>query len=409
MVYNYFMRVNFVNLGCPKNLVDSEYMIGCLEDVELSSYHKADCVIINTCGFIEQAKRESINEILKAVNSGKKVFVTGCMVYRYKEILKKEIPEAVFFDDIKTLRQFKFKDTPFRSLITKYYAYLKIAEGCNRKCSFCAIPMIRGKHTSKSIDELVDEAKYLKDNGIKELIIISQDTLYYGEDNSFKEIIRLLEALEKLDFNWIRLMYLYPNAITKDLIDLVDSAKSVLPYFDIPLQHISDKILKSMRRGYTKYDIYKLLENILGMRNKTPILRTSFIVGYPGESQEDFREIIDFVKEGYFYYIGTFKYSHEEGTYAYALEDKVSEEEKENRFSELFNISQEILEKKNKTYIGKNIEILIEDKAQARAYFQAPDIDGICVLSDDIPKNLVGNVTKANVVGIIGPDILVQI
>lgn len=400
------MKVNFVNLGCPKNLVDSEYLMGSIDNIELSSYHKADCIIINTCSFIDQAKKESINEILKAVNTGKKVFVTGCMVYRYKDILQNEIPEAVFFEDIKSLDAFNIKDIPIRNITTKYYAYLKIAEGCNRKCSFCAIPSIRGFHRSKTMQELIDEAKYLKDKGIKELIIVSQDTLYYNEDNTFKSIVKLLESIDKIGFDFVRIMYLYPNAITDELLDFIDNS-NILPYFDIPLQHISDNILKSMRRGYKKTDVYKLLEKIYNMK-KHPTLRTSFIVGYPEENTKDFEELLDFIEQKHFHYVGVFKYSHEEGTYAYNLEDKIKEEEKQRRFSEVFNISQDIAYEKNMYYMDKEIDIIIESKDKGRAYFQAPDIDGISIIENP-SKKLVGSIVKAKVQGVLGTDLLVSV
>ncbi|MFP3159034.1 MAG: MiaB/RimO family radical SAM methylthiotransferase [Hydrogenobaculum sp.] len=401
------MKINFINLGCPKNLVDSENIMGFFKKENISSYHKADTVVINTCGFIEQAKRESIEEILKAINDGKKVLVTGCLVYRYKEELQKEIPEAIFFENIKDLEGIELLQTPKRQITTKHYAYLKIAEGCNRKCSFCAIPNIRGNHRSKSIEELTQEATYLKEKGVKELVIVSQDTLYYQEDNSFKSIIKLLEALEKLDFPWIRLMYLYPNSISKDLIDYIDNSKSVLPYFDIPLQHISDNVLKNMRRGYTKKDVFRLLEQINAMKHKKPILRSSFIVGYPTEEQKDFEELLDFINEKHFHFVGVFEYSHEEGTYAYQLEDKIPKEEKQRRYKEVFNLSQEILEEKNSALVGQEIDILIEKKDRARAFFQAPEIDGIAILESPSPKT--GIIKKAKVIASIGTDLLVDI
>ncbi len=401
------MKINFVNLGCPKNLVDSENLMGFFKKEDMTSYHRADTVIINTCGFIEQAKRESIEQILKAVEDGKRVLVTGCLVYRYKDELQKEIPQAIFFENPQELEGIELLEDKKRMISTKHYAYLKIAEGCNRKCSFCAIPSIRGAHRSKSIDELVDEAKYLKDNAVKELIIVSQDTLYYNEDNSFKSIIKLLEALEKLDFEWIRLMYLYPNSISQELIDYIDNSKSLLPYFDIPLQHISDKLLKSMRRGYTKKDVYRLLEQINKMKYKKPVLRSSFIVGYPEEEPEDFEELLDFINEKLFHYVGVFEYSHEEGTYAYNLEDRIPKEEKERRFSEVFNLSQEILEEKNSSFVGREIDVLIEKKDRGRAYFQAPDIDGIVIFDNKVSKT--GVVKKAKVIGTIGVDLLVDV
>ncbi len=401
------MKINFVNLGCPKNLVDSENLIGFFKKENISSYQKADAVVINTCGFIEQAKRESIEHILRAIEDGKRVLVTGCLVYRYKKELQKEIPEAIFFENIKELEGIELLEENKRFLTTKHYAYLKIAEGCNRKCSFCAIPSIRGTHRSKPIDELVEEAKYLKENGVKELIIVSQDTLYYQEDNSFKSIIKLLEALEKLDFPWIRLMYLYPNSISKELIDFIDNSKSIVPYFDIPLQHISDNVLRSMRRGYTKKDVYRLLEYINTMKSKKPILRSSFIVGYPTEERDDFEELLSFIEEKIFHFVGVFEYSHEEGTHAYHLEDKIPKEEKQRRYSEVFNLSQDILEEKNRSLIGEEVEILIEKKDKARAFFQAPDIDGIAIL--DIPSSKTGVIKKAKVIGNIGPDLLVDV
>ncbi|MEJ7555254.1 MAG: 30S ribosomal protein S12 methylthiotransferase RimO, partial [Aquificaceae bacterium] len=287
------MKVGVISLGCAKNLVDTEVLLGKLKEGGaklVNDPKKADVIVINTCGFIEPAKREAIETILEFVED-KKVIVMGCLVQRYKEELQKEIPEVLAYfgteswDSVVEFLGLEKKEKTQRVLTTpKSYAYLKIAEGCNRLCSFCAIPLIRGKHRSRPIEEILEEARYLASQGVKELCIVSQDTTYYGRDLYGKGyLIKLLSELERVEgIRWIRLLYLYPTEIEDDLLDYMQSSEKVLPYFDMPLQHISSKVLRSMRRGYEEGFVRGLIEKV---RTKLPqaVLRTTFIVGYPTE------------------------------------------------------------------------------------------------------------------------------
>ncbi len=390
------MKVGLVSLGCSKNLVDSEVLLGKLKSagaVITPDPQEAECIIINTCGFIEDAKRESIDTILEFVDTGKRVLVMGCLVERYRRELEREIPEVEAYfgtqswDEI--LKHLKLKprySSSHRLLTTPTaYAYLKIAEGCNRLCSFCAIPRIRGKHTSRPIEDIVSEAKDLASQGVKEINVISQDTTYYGKDiyRRFK-LIDLLRELEKVEgIEWIRLLYLYPTEVSEDLIDYIRDSQKVVPYFDIPLQHISSPVLKSMRRGYDERFVRNLIEKI---RAKVPnaVLRTTFIVGYPAEGKEDFDKLREFLSEGHFHWVGVFTYSSEEDTHAFHLGDPVPREEKEARREELMSIQREITARKNESLIGKKLRVLVEGYSEefsfvprARAYLHAPEVDGV--------------------------------
>lgn len=389
-----FMKIGLVSLGCAKNLVDSEILLGKLRSagVEITpNPEEADVIIINTCGFIEPAKLESIETVLEFIDRGKEVIVVGCLVERYKEELKKEIPEvkAYFGTESwsKILEYLGLKEDrfSFRLLTTpKSYAYLKIAEGCNRLCSFCAIPKIRGKHRSRTIEDIAEEAKKLAQMGIKELCIVSQDTTYYGKDiyREYK-LIDLLKELEKIEeIKWIRLLYLYPTEVHKELIDYISESQKVVPYFDIPIQHISDKVLRDMRRGYNGQFVRSLLENI---RKKIPnaVFRTSVIVGFPTEEEKDFNELVNFIQEGYFHWLGVFTYSHEEDTPAYSFSDKVPQEVKEERKEILMEIQKEITKKKNSEFLNRELEVIVEGYDEefsfvpkGRAFFQAPEVDG---------------------------------
>lgn len=389
-----FMKIGLVSLGCAKNLVDSEILLGKLRSagVEITpNPEEADVIIINTCGFIEPAKLESIETVLEFIDRGKEVIVVGCLVERYKEELKKEIPEvkAYFGTESwsKILEYLGLKEDrfSFRLLTTpKSYAYLKIAEGCNRLCSFCAIPKIRGKHRSRTIEDIAEEAKKLAQMGIKELCIVSQDTTYYGKDiyREYK-LIDLLKELEKIEeIKWIRLLYLYPTEVHKELIDYISESQKVVPYFDIPIQHISDKVLRDMRRGYNGQFVRSLLENI---RKKIPnaVFRTSVIVGFPTEEEKDFNELVNFIQEGYFHWLGAFTYSHEEDTPAYSFSDKVPQEVKEERKEILMEIQKEITKKKNSEFLNRELEVIVEGYDEefsfvpkGRAFFQAPEVDG---------------------------------
>ncbi|MFZ1281639.1 MAG: 30S ribosomal protein S12 methylthiotransferase RimO, partial [Ignavibacteriaceae bacterium] len=370
-------KVSVITLGCSKNTVDSERL---MKQIQLNKIglvddpNKAETIIINTCGFIEAAKEESVNTILKAValkKSGKikKVIVAGCLSERYKDDLIKEIPEVdVFFgtekyeeiinelggDLKKELLGERLLSTP------SHTAYLKISEGCDHPCSFCAIPLMRGLHKSKPIEDLIREAEFLASSGTKELVLIAQDTTDYGKDiYGKKNIVELLRKLSEINgIEWIRLMYAYPTKFADDLIEEIKTNPKVCKYVDIPLQHISDDVLKSMRRGVTSDRTKELL---VKLRKEIPeiTIRTTFIVGYPNETEKDFNELCDFVREIEFDRIGTFTFSVEENTSSYILGDPVSEEEKERRKNVLMEIQKEISLSINETFVGKTLKVLI--------------------------------------------------
>ena len=396
------MKIGVISLGCSKNLVDSEILLARLKSagVELTSdVDSADCIIINTCGFIEEAKRESIDTILEVADSGKRVLVMGCLVERYRKELEKELPEVERFfgtqswDEI--LRHLglepKYRSS-FRLLTTpKAYAYLKISEGCNRLCSFCAIPKIRGRHRSRPMEEIVSEARYLAQRGVKEINIVSQDTTFYGKDlyGEFK-LVELLRELERVEgIEWIRLLYLYPTEVSGELIEYVKDSEKVVPYFDIPIQHISTKVLRSMRRGYDERFVRELIETI---RRDIPraVLRTTLIVGFPTETEKDFAKLKGFIEEGHFHWLGVFTYSHEEDTPAFDLGDPVPQEVKEERRDQLMEIQREITKKKNEALLGKRLRVLVEGYSEefsfvpkGRAYLQAPEVDGVVYIESE--------------------------
>ncbi|MCK9425452.1 MAG: 30S ribosomal protein S12 methylthiotransferase RimO [Ignavibacteriaceae bacterium] len=391
-------KVSVITLGCSKNTVDSERLMRQLEANNFklqSDPNDADTIIINTCGFIEAAKEESVNTILNAIamkNAGKikKVIVAGCLSERYKEDLQKEIPEVdVFFGTenyegiIKEIGGELKRELLGERLLTtpSYTAYLKISEGCDNPCSFCAIPLMRGKHKTKSIEELVRETEFLAKNNTKELILIGQDTTDYGKDlyekRNLAELITRLSEVEGIE--WIRLMYVYPSHFPDDLIDVMANNPKVCKYIDIPLQHISDDVLRSMRRGITKR---RTVETLNTLRKKIPgvTIRTTFIVGYPNETKEHFDELCDFVKEFKFDRIGVFTYSVEENTPSYLLGDPVPEKEKLRRKNKLMKIQQSISHDKNLSLVGKELRIVVEgregDYYIARSYRDAPEVDG---------------------------------
>ncbi len=391
-------KINIITLGCSKNIVDSERLLNQLKVNKFDITKdpgKAETVIINTCGFIESAKQESIDTILNAIelkNKGKlrKVIVAGCLTERYMAELKKEIPnvDAYFgtekYEGILKELGGKFKNELLgERLITtpSHTAYLKISEGCDHPCSFCAIPLMRGLHKSKPMDELIRETEFLAANNTKELILIAQDTTDYGKDIYGKKVIS--ELINKLsDVNgieWIRLMYAYPSQFPEDLIDVIAGNPKVCKYVDIPLQHISDNVLKSMRRGVTGKRIRELLHKL---RVKIPdlTLRTTFIVGYPNEGEKEFEELCEFVKEVEFDRIGTFTFSVEDNTSSYILGDPVPENLKLKRKDILMEIQKDISFKKNKSFINRKLNVLVEniegDFYVGRSYRDAPEVDG---------------------------------
>ena len=399
-------KINVVTLGCSKNLYDSEVLISQLKANNKNVVHEGDgnIVVINTCGFIDNAKQQSIDTILEysdKKNQGKidKLYVTGCLSERYKDDLEKEIPDVdKYFGTtdlphlLKHLRaDYKSELIGERFLSTpKNYAYLKISEGCDRKCSFCAIPLMRGKHKSRSMEDIVHEAKRMASQGVKELILIAQELTYYGLD-LYKErsISKLLQKLCDLEgIEWVRLHYAYPSGFPNELIDTIKNEEKICNYLDIPLQHISDEILKSMRRGSTKLKTNNLITNL---RKQIPeiSIRTTLIVGYPGETKTHFKELCDWVKEMKFERLGCFKYSHEENTHAYNLVDDVTEDEKQRRLEKIMSIQKEISRELNQKKIGNEIICLIDRFESGyyigRSEYDSPDVDNnILIKSDNI-------------------------
>lgn len=401
-------KINIVTLGCSKNTYDSEVLMGQLQANGKDVGHETDdgnIVVINTCGFIENAKQESINTILDFVEKKEegiidKVFVTGCLSERYKPDLQKEIPNVdQYFGTrelpqlLKALRADYKKELVGERLITtpQHYAYLKIAEGCDRPCSFCAIPLMRGGHKSTPIEDLVTEAEKLATKGVKELILIAQDLTYYGLDLYKKrDLARLLKELVKVEgIEWIRLHYLFPAGFPEDVLDVIREEPKVCNYIDIPLQHISDSVLKSMRRGTTFAKTNALLDK---MREKVPgmVIRTTLIVGYPGESEEDFEILKKWVQDQKFDRLGCFTYSHEENTHAFNLVDDVPEELKTERVEEIMAIQQEISANLNTKKIGREYRVLIDRKEGeffiGRTEFDSPDVDNEVLIDTEYLK-----------------------
>ena len=389
-------RINVITLGCSKNVYDSEILMGQLKASGKDVVHEEDgnVVVINTCGFINNAKEESVNTILEYMQKKEdgevdKVFVTGCLSERYKPDLQKEIPNVdQYFGTTELPGLLKALGADYKheligerlTTTPKNYAYLKIAEGCDRPCSFCAIPLMRGKHKSTPIEEIVIEAEKLAAKGVKELILIAQDLTYYGLDLYKKRnLAELLEHLVKVEgIEWIRLHYAFPAGFPMDVLDLMKREPKVCNYLDIPLQHISDSILKSMRRGTTKEKTTKLLKEF---RAKVPemTIRTTLIVGYPGETQEDYETLREWVKEMRFERLGCFTYSHEENTHAFNLEDDVPEEVKMERANEIMEIQSQISWELNQAKIGQEFKVVIDRKEGnyfvGRTEFDSPDVD----------------------------------
>ncbi len=389
-------KINVVTLGCSKNVYDSEVLMGQLKASGKDVVHEEEgnIVVINTCGFINNAKEESINTILEFMQKKEdgdvdKVFVTGCLSERYKPDLQKEIPNVdEYFGTTELPGLLKALGADYKheligerlTTTPKNYAYLKIAEGCDRPCSFCAIPLMRGKHKSTPIEDLVTEAKKLAAKGVKELILIAQDLTYYGLDIYKKRnLAELLEALVKVDgIDWIRLHYAFPTGFPMDVLDVMNREPKICNYIDIPLQHISDSLLKSMRRGTTKEKTTKLLKDF---RATVPgiTIRTTLIVGYPGETEDDFQELKAWVQDMRFERLGCFTYSHEENTHAYNLEDNVPEDVKQERANEIMEIQSQISWELNQEKIGKTFKIVIDRKEGnyfvGRTEFDSPDVD----------------------------------
>ena len=404
-------KVALISLGCAKNLVDSENILGLLlkNHYEIvSNKDEADILIINTCGFIEASKRESIDVILDNINHKQKVVVTGCLVNRYKEELEKEIPEVDLWIPIRDyarfnellhtldneLTNYEGLNDNYRLVSTgTYSAYLKIGEGCSNCCSYCAIPLIRGPYVSRPFDSIIDEAKKLASEGYKELIVLEQDTTRYGLDLKPQiTIVGLLKELIKIPgLEYVRLLYLYPDEITDELIDLIAKEEKLTPYFDVPIQHSEDKILKSMNRRGDKNYLTNLFSKI---RNKIPhaILRTTVMVGFPGETSDDFNHLMEFIENVKFDHVGAFKYSKEEGTASYNFPHQVKEATKQKRLEALMELQQKISYDQNKKHINEIMTGLVVGQENGyyllRSYYNAPDdVDGKILFSSNKKLN----------------------
>ena len=435
------MKVGFVSLGCSKNLIDTEMAIGLFKrnNFEIvNDVEKAEIIIVNTCGFIESAKQEAINTILemaeyKEKGTCKYLVVIGCLVQRYKKELQKALPEVDLFIEIndytnywnKILELLDEKEKPDTINNLCYMdrvistgnktAYLKIAEGCSNRCTYCAIPYIRGPYVSRPMEEVLEEAKKLATAGIKELIVIAQDTTRYGEDlYGESKLSDLLNELCKIDgFEWIRFLYAYPESITDELIQTVKNNPKICNYFDIPIQHISDSVLRRMNRRTTGKQIEELINKI---KKQIPdvILRTSLIVGFPGETEGDFNKLYEFVKKGYFDKLGVFTYSKEDGTPAARLKEQIHPATKKKRYNLIMSVAKDISAEKLKSYIGKEYKVLVEDTTfdhkfcVGRSYMDIPDTDGMVIIKNCDTK-LVGEFVNCKVTAVNNYDLIAKI
>lgn len=437
------MKVGFVSLGCSKNLIDTEMAIGLFKKNNfeiVNDVEKAEIIVVNTCGFIESAKEEAINTILemaeyKEVGKCRYLIAMGCLVQRYSEELRKAIPEVDLFLTIDDYNDFwnkicKLVDKENKEIKNscnqlEYMdrvvstgpetAYLKIAEGCSNRCTYCAIPYIRGPYVSRSFEDILEEAKKLSEKGIKELIVIAQDTTRYGEDLYGKSrLSELLQELCKIDgFKWIRFLYAYPESITDELIETVKQNDKICSYFDIPIQHISDTVLKRMNRRTTGKQIEDL---IIKIKSKIPdaILRTSLIVGFPGETEEDFDKLYDFINKGYFGKLGVFMYSKEDGTPAARLKEQVHHNTKKKRYNKIMSIARDISSKNLETCIGNTYEVLVENITFdnkfyiGRTYMDIPETDGTIIIKNT-KENLLGKFIKCKITGVKNYDLLGEI
>ena len=442
------MNVGFVSLGCSKNLIDTEVAVGLFKDHHYTIVNdpaKADIIVVNTCGFIDSAKEEAINTILEMAEYKKQrcryLIAMGCLVQRYYEDLKKSLPEVDLFiklenydnlwqaiedmlkmdvqiqpknktnlkiSEITQLPMLEQEEYMERVVTTgQNYAYLKIGEGCSNFCTYCAIPYIRGKFISRKIEDILEEAKMLASKGIKELIVIAQDTTKYGIDiYGEPKLVDLLQELSKINgIEWIRFLYSYPEGISDELIDLVAENNKIAKYFDIPIQHISDNILKKMNRKTSKNDIQNLLKKI---RAKIPdvVLRTSLIVGFPGETENDFSELLDFIKETKFDKLGAFMYSKEEGTPAAKLDNQIHGNTKKARYNRIMKLQQDISKENLERRVGRVCRVLVENVSFDRKFFvgrtmqDAPDIDGVVFIENSGDLDLVDKFVLCRITGI---------
>lgn len=438
------MNVGFISLGCNKNLVDTQIAIGIFKNKKFNIVNEAadaDIIVINTCGFIESAKEEAINTILEMAEYKKKrckyLIVMGCLVERYKEDLQKSIPEVDLFIKFSEYNDFENKinqliDSNKTTIENDYNrlenylnktittgnktAYLKIAEGCSNRCTYCAIPYIRGPFKSRKIEDILEEANSLAKKGYEELIIIAQDTTKYGIDIYGKTMLsEVLEQVSKIDgVKWIRFLYSYPETITDELIRIVKENKKICKYFDIPIQHISDSVLKRMNRKSDSKSIKKLIEKI---RKEIPdvVLRTSLIVGFPGETKEDFEQLYEFVKQTRFDKLGVFMYSKEDNTPAEKLPNQINGNTKRARYNKIMKLQNEISRENLKKYLNKELEVLIENKTFDGKYYigrtemDAPEIDGIVYIENNKENNLVDKFVLCKITQIKEYDLIAKL
>lgn len=425
-------KVNIVTLGCSKNLVDSEVLLTQLRGNGIDTSHEskkddANVVVINTCGFIDNAKQESIDTILRYVDAKEegiveKVYVTGCLSERYKDDLQKEIPDVdAWFGTRDLSRLLKQLNANYKHELVgeriltnpSHYAYLKISEGCDRPCSFCAIPLMRGKHISRPIEELVSEAKNLAKKGTKELLLIAQDSTYYGLDlykkRNLSELLKRLSDVEGIE--WIRLHYAFPTGFPMDALDVMAERSNICKYLDIPLQHGSTNMLKIMRRGTTREKTEELLQTI---REKVPgiAVRTTLIAGHPGETEAEFEEMMKFVKTSRFDRLGVFAYSHEENTHAYSFTDDVPEGTKQERVEAVMGLQQGISLELNQEKIGKTFKVLIDRKEGGSFYgrteFDSPDVDNEVILTATKNYLRIGDFVNAKVISATEFDLMAE-
>lgn len=433
------MNIGFVSLGCSKNLVDSEMLIGLFKQNGyniVNNPEKADVIVVNTCGFIESAKEEAINTILEMAEYKNKnckyLIAMGCLVQRYKEDLEKAMPEVDLFikydsyetiweqiiNKINQLDHSKNNTLDYNERVLTTgdnYAYIRIADGCNNKCTFCAIPNIRGKYISRKKEDIIEEAKIIAKKGIKELIVIAQDTTKYGVDlYGEPKLAELLQELCKIDgIKWIRFLYAYPESITDELIEVVKNNDKICNYFDIPLQHISNKVLKRMNRKSTSESTYELIDKL---RKNIPnvIIRTTLMVGFPGETNEDYEELYEFVKTARIDKMGAFTYSKEEGTPAARLKEQIHHNTKKSRYNKLMKLQQKISEEKLKEKVGNEYDVLIEGSSFdnkyyiGRTYMDVPEIDGV-VYVKKTSQILEGSFIKCKITDVNEYDLIAEI
>ena len=434
------MKIGFVSLGCSKNLVDTEKLIGIFKTNEyeiVNEPKEAEAIVINTCGFIELAKEEAINTILEMAEYKKKkckyLIVMGCLVERYKEELEKALPEVdlfvkyseynslwkqieKLFKENKNLEKYNnFDDVEERVVSTgNNFAYLKIADGCSNRCTYCAIPYIRGPQISRKKEDIIKEAQKLAKQDYKELILIAQDTTKYGTDIYGKPMLtKLLKEICKIDgIKWIRFLYAYPETITDELIQLVKNEDKICKYFDIPIQHISDTVLKRMNRQSDGRSIRSLIQKL---RKEIPevVIRTTLMVGFPGETKEDFVELYEFVKEAKFDKLGCFAYSKEEGTPAARIKEQIHPMTKKSRYNKIMSLQKEISKENLQKQIGREVEILVEDKLFdgktyiGRTYMDVPDIDGVVYLNTNEDLQI-GSFVKGKVIDVSNYDLICE-